>query len=220
MSPPCALRRGWQGRPFRLLVATSGLVGWVAPADGSWVASPLSICGKSGPLGGAPRSPSVPSGRLPETDRGGGLPWPRRCGPRPRGGAGAPGGGAQSRYGHRRRGASPLPPLEVLNRAANPRDPGVPSPGGGAALGEGPPSPPGAGPAPGESCRSAYALRHRILLAVRRYFDRRGFLEIETPILTKPTPRGARSDFPGAEPSPPGRVLRSSRRAPSSTSSS
>jgi aspartyl-tRNA synthetase len=35
-------------------------------------------------------------------------------------------------------------------------------------------------------------LRHRVMQATRRYFDQHGFLEIETPILTKPTPEGAR----------------------------
>ncbi len=35
-------------------------------------------------------------------------------------------------------------------------------------------------------------LRHRLMQAARRYFDSLDFLEIETPILTKPTPEGAR----------------------------
>ena len=40
--------------------------------------------------------------------------------------------------------------------------------------------------------QSNLILRHRLMQATRRYFDAQGFLEIETPILTKPTPEGAR----------------------------
>jgi len=35
-------------------------------------------------------------------------------------------------------------------------------------------------------------LRHRLVLAARNYFHGKGFIEVETPILTKPTPEGAR----------------------------
>ncbi len=44
------------------------------------------------------------------------------------------------------------------------------------------------------SVRKRMELRHKILKKMRDYLDKEGFLEIETPILTKSTPEGAR-DF-------------------------
>jgi len=40
--------------------------------------------------------------------------------------------------------------------------------------------------------RSALLLRHRITKTIRDYFDRHGFVDVETPMLTKSTPEGAR----------------------------
>lgn len=42
--------------------------------------------------------------------------------------------------------------------------------------------------------RNAMMLRHKITKTIRDYFDRNGFLDVETPILCKSTPEGAR-DF-------------------------
>ncbi len=40
--------------------------------------------------------------------------------------------------------------------------------------------------------QKALMLRHRLMQVTRRYLSERGYLELETPILTKPTPAGAR----------------------------
>ncbi|MBN2290644.1 MAG: aspartate--tRNA ligase [Candidatus Glassbacteria bacterium] len=45
-----------------------------------------------------------------------------------------------------------------------------------------------------EELQRYLTVRHKAIAATRRYFDDNGFLEIETPILCKPTPEGAR-DF-------------------------
>ncbi len=44
------------------------------------------------------------------------------------------------------------------------------------------------------SLQKNLAMRHRIMQTIRRYYDTRGFFEIETPVLMKATPEGAR-DF-------------------------
>ena len=42
------------------------------------------------------------------------------------------------------------------------------------------------------SLQRNFGLRHRVTMAVRQYFDSQGFWEIETPVLAKSTPEGAR----------------------------
>ena len=42
------------------------------------------------------------------------------------------------------------------------------------------------------SLQNNLMLRHRVARTVRTYLDAQGFLEIETPVLTKSTPEGAR----------------------------
>ncbi len=82
--------------------------------------------------------------------------------------------------------------LEILNKTANP--PFLPD------------DSPAGGKLPNEELRlkhryidlrrpsmqRALATRHRVYQVTRRYFDENGFLEIETPILYKSTPEGAR----------------------------
>src|SRR3954466_635670 len=45
-----------------------------------------------------------------------------------------------------------------------------------------------------EQMQQALALRHRVVAAMREFLDREGFLDIETPVLTRSTPAGPR-DF-------------------------
>lgn len=42
------------------------------------------------------------------------------------------------------------------------------------------------------SMQKNLTLRHRVTMDVREFLDKNGFLEIETPVLTRPTPEGAR----------------------------
>ncbi len=55
--------------------------------------------------------------------------------------------------------------------------------------------------------QNAIAMRHQIVKVARDYYDTNGFYEIETPILIKSTPEGAR-DYLVPSPRVPGQLLR------------
>lgn len=38
-------------------------------------------------------------------------------------------------------------------------------------------------------------MRHRMIMSIRNYMDKAGFLDVDTPVLTKSTPEGARDFF-------------------------
>jgi aspartyl-tRNA synthetase len=62
--------------------------------------------------------------------------------------------------------------------------------------------------------QSNFVLRHRVAQAVRQHLNAAGFLEVETPVLTRSTPEGARDYLV------PSRVQRGGNRPSSSSSSS